>query len=47
MKTVEMFLNFPVADMNRNVFWRRDVDNVDPGDIERMNAILRSPTASC
>ena len=38
MKTVEMFLNFPVADMNRNVFWRKDVDNVDPGDIERMSA---------
>jgi three-Cys-motif partner protein len=38
MKTVEMFLNFPVADMNRNVLWRRDVDNVDPADIERVNA---------
>src|SRR5262249_24813575 len=22
MKSIEMFLNFPIADMNRNVFWR-------------------------
>jgi len=25
MQSVEMFLNFPVADMNRNVLWRRDL----------------------
>ncbi|MBM4446009.1 MAG: three-Cys-motif partner protein TcmP [Chloroflexi bacterium] len=37
MKTIDMFLNFPVADMNRNVFWR-NVDGVDRADIERMNA---------
>jgi three-Cys-motif partner protein len=37
MKTIDMFLNFPVADMNRNVFWR-NVDGVDAADIERMNA---------
>src|SRR5262249_17094050 len=22
MKSIDMFLNFPIADMNRNVFWR-------------------------
>jgi len=38
MGSVEMFLNFPVADMNRNVFWRRDLDKIDPADIARMNA---------
>jgi three-Cys-motif partner protein len=38
MGSVEMFLNFPVADMNRNVFWRRDPEGADPADIARMNA---------
>jgi len=37
MQSVEMFLNFPVADMNRNVLWRRDLHKVDPTDINRMN----------
>jgi three-Cys-motif partner protein len=37
MKSLELFLNFPVADMNRNVLWR-DPAGVDPTDIERMNA---------
>lgn len=37
LKTVDMLLNFPVADMNRNVLWRRP-DGVDPGDIARMTA---------
>lgn len=36
-KSLELFLNFPVADMNRNVLWR-DPAGVDPTDIERMNA---------
>jgi len=36
MKSFEVFLNFPVADMNRNVFWR-DPEGVDKLDIERMN----------
>jgi three-Cys-motif partner protein len=36
MKTLEIFLNFPVADMNRNVFWRHP-EGVDEGDINRMN----------
>ena len=37
MRSVEIFLNFPVADMNRNVFWRNP-EGVDPRDVERMNA---------
>lgn len=37
MKSVEIFLNFPVADMNRNVLWR-DPQGVQPNQIERMNA---------
>lgn len=37
MKTIEIFLNFPIADMNRNVFWHNPV-GVDHADIERMNA---------
>jgi three-Cys-motif partner protein len=36
MKSVEIFLNFPVADMNRNVFWRNP-EGVEAADIERMN----------
>ena len=36
MGTVEIFLNFPVADMNRNVFWHNFQD-VSPDDIDRMN----------
>ena len=36
MKSIEIFLNFPVADMNRNVLWR-DPKDVNPSDIERMN----------
>jgi three-Cys-motif partner protein len=37
MKSVEIFLNFPVADMNRNVLWRNP-EGVDPTQIERMTA---------
>ena len=36
MKSVEIFLNFPVADINRNVLWRKP-ENVSPFQIERMN----------
>lgn len=36
-KAVEIFLNFPVADMNRNVFWQNP-EGVDPDDIARMTA---------
>ena len=36
MKSIEIFLNFPVMDMNRNVLWSNP-DGVDPADIIRMN----------
>jgi three-Cys-motif partner protein len=37
IRTLDVFLNFPVQDMNRNVFWR-DPDRVDKSQIQRMNA---------
>ncbi|HPN94702.1 MAG TPA: three-Cys-motif partner protein TcmP [bacterium] len=37
MKSVEIFLNFPVMHINRNVL-RRDQKKVDPKEIDRMNA---------
>ena len=37
MKSIDMFLNFPVADINRNVLWRNP-EGADPADVERMNA---------
>jgi three-Cys-motif partner protein len=37
LRTLELFLNFPVADINRNVLWRNP-EGVDPTDIARMNA---------
>ena len=36
MKSIEIFLNFPIADMNRNVL-RRDENNVEKPQLERMN----------
>jgi three-Cys-motif partner protein len=36
MKTLDVFLNFPVQDMHRNVFWRNP-EGVDETDIQRMN----------
>jgi three-Cys-motif partner protein len=36
MESIEIFLNFPVMDMNRNVLWSNP-DGVDPADILRMN----------
>jgi len=36
MRTIDMFLNFPIADMNRNVL-RRVPDAASPEQIERMN----------
>lgn len=36
MKSVEIFLNFPMTDMNRNVLWRNP-ENVAPTQITRMN----------
>lgn len=37
MKSVDLFVNFPVADMNRNVLWRNP-ERADQAQIERMNA---------
>lgn len=37
MKSIDMFLNFPIMDMNRNALWR-DPDRVDESAILRMNA---------
>jgi three-Cys-motif partner protein len=36
MKTIDVFVNFPLADINRNVLWR-NIDGVDETDILRMN----------
>jgi three-Cys-motif partner protein len=36
MKTLDVFLNFPVADMNRNVLWR-DPDAVETSQKARLN----------
>jgi len=36
MKSLDVFLNFPVQDMNRNVFWK-DPEGVDETQIRRMN----------
>ena len=37
MRSVEIFLNFPVADMNRNLLWHNP-ELVDHRDVDRMNA---------
>lgn len=37
MRSIELFINFPVADINRNVLWRNP-EGVDAADRERMNA---------
>jgi three-Cys-motif partner protein len=37
MKTIDMFLNFPIMDMNMNVFWHHP-EGVDEADIARMTA---------
>ena len=36
MGSIELFINFPVADINRNVLWRNP-QGVDAADLERMN----------
>jgi three-Cys-motif partner protein len=36
MWSIDMFLNFPVADINRNVLWRYP-EGVDAADLRRMN----------
>ncbi len=42
-KSIDIFLNFPVADMNRNVFWQNP-EGVDKQDIARMNAFWGDET---
>lgn len=37
MKSIEIFLNFPVADMNRNAPWRNP-EGIDEQDLRRMTA---------
>lgn len=37
MKSIEIFLNFPVMDMNRNTLWRNP-EGVDQAQLDRMNA---------
>jgi three-Cys-motif partner protein len=37
MRSIEIFLNFPLMDMNMNVFWRNP-DKVRPGQASRMDA---------
>jgi len=37
MKTIEVFLNFPIMDMNRNVLWT-NAASVSAEDISRMNS---------
>lgn len=37
MESIEILLNFPIMDMNRNVFWR-DMEAVDSKDIARMTS---------
>jgi three-Cys-motif partner protein len=37
MKTFDIFINFPVADINRNVLWR-NADRVDPMQMQRLNS---------
>lgn len=37
MRTLDIFLNFPVADINRNVLWRNP-ERVEPSQIARMSA---------
>ncbi|MBI4285929.1 MAG: three-Cys-motif partner protein TcmP [Chloroflexi bacterium] len=37
MKNIDLFLNFPVMDMNRNVLWIKP-EGVNKADVQRMNA---------
>ena len=42
-KRIEIFLNFPVGDMNRNALWRKP-ENVDPEQAARMTAFWGDET---
>lgn len=37
MKTIEIFLNFPIMDMNRNALWSHPA-GADPADLDRMTS---------
>lgn len=37
MKSIEIFLNFPLMDMNMNVLWRKNPKGADSAQIERMD----------
>lgn len=37
MRSIEIFLNFPIMDMNRNALWTHP-SGISPEDLERMNA---------
>lgn len=37
MRTIDMFLNFPIMDMNRNAMWRQP-EGIDQDDLARMTA---------
>lgn len=43
MRSIEIFLNFPVMDMNRNVLWR-EPESVPPEQAERMTRFWRNET---
>lgn len=43
MKSLDLFLNFPIMDMNMNVFWKNP-DGVAESDIARMNAFWGDET---
>jgi three-Cys-motif partner protein len=42
MRSIEIFVNFPVMDMNRNVLWIHP-EGVDPSDAARMDAFWGDP----
>lgn len=47
LKTIEIFLNFPIMDINRNVLWRNP-EAADPEDRERMTRFWGDDSwASC
>lgn len=43
LRTIDVFLNFSIMDMNMNVL-RHNIDNVDPREIQRMNKFWGSDT---
>jgi len=42
LETLEIFLNFPILDMNRNVLWRKE--GASQQNVERMNAFWGDET---